>query len=188
MIKPISLTAKRSETVQTLATDPLPTLQTKLATSANGLSQTEAQARLGRYGYNELPEKVENPLLKFLSCFWGLSPWMIGAAAILSALMGRWADFSIIIILLIVYGIVRFVEQREAGYTITTVKPASKANVKRDGRWRVIAARELVPGDLIRLRIGNIVPADARVLDGEPVQVNQTAWVQAKVVRQHALA
>ena len=143
----------------------------------HGLSQTEAQARLIKYGYNELPEKKTNPYLKFLSYFWGPIPWMIEVAAILSALVRHWADFGIIFTLLIVNVLVGFWEEYQAGNTIAALKKklALQARVRRGGEWTTIPARELVPGDLIRLRIGDIVPADTQLLTGNPIKVDQSA-------------
>ncbi len=102
---------------------------------------------------------------------------MIEAAVILSAVARHWPDFGIILVLLLANGLVGFWEEREAGSAIEALKAklAVKARVKRDGKWVNPAARELVPGDVIRLRLGDIVPADARLLDGDPVEVDQSA-------------
>jgi len=160
-----------------LKTIPMYELQTKLGSSPEGLTQEEAQKRLTQYGPNEIEEKKTNPFLKFLSYFWGPIPWMIEAAVILSAVARHWPDFGIILVLLLANGVVGFWEEREAGSAIEALKAklAVKARVKRDGRWVTPAARELVPGDVIRLRLGDIVPADARLLDGDPVEVDQSA-------------
>jgi H+-transporting ATPase len=149
----------------------------QLESRGNGLSQTEAQERLKQYGYNELPEVKTNPYLKFLSYFWGPIPWMIEVAAILSAFVRHWADFGIILALLIVNAVVGFWEEYQAGNTIAALKKqlALHARVRRNGTWITIPARELVPGDLIRLRIGDIVPADTQLLDGDPIKVDQSA-------------
>jgi H+-transporting ATPase len=97
-----------------LARMPLPELRQQLETSLEGLSLDEAQRRLARYGYNELPEEKTNPLLKFLSYFWGPIPWMIEGAVILSALVRHWADFGIILVLLIMNAVVGFWEEYQA--------------------------------------------------------------------------
>lgn len=156
---------------------PLAELQAQLGTSLDGLSQAEVQRRLAQYGYNELPEEKGNPLLKFLSYFWGPIPWMIEVAAILSAVVRHWTDFGIILALLLMNAAVGFWEEYQAGNAIAALqaKLALRARVKRDGAWTTVPARELVPGDLIRLRIGDITPADARLLEGDPVQVDQSA-------------
>ena len=149
----------------------------KLGAGPDGLTGSEAQNRLEKYGYNELEEKETSAILKFFSYFWGPIPWMIEAAAILSALVRHWSDFAIIIALLIVNAVVGFWEEFQAGNTVAALKAklALKARVRRDGTWASIPARELVPGDCIRLRLGDIIPADARLLDDDPVQVDESA-------------
>ncbi|MEO8717456.1 MAG: HAD-IC family P-type ATPase, partial [Burkholderiales bacterium] len=156
---------------------PLAEVEKKLGSSPDGLTQAEAAKRLTQYGPNEVEEKKSNPFLKFLTYFWGPIPWMIEAAVILSAVAQHWPDFGIILVLLLANAVVGFWEEREAGNAIEALKAklAIKARVKRDGKWVNPAARELVPGDVIRLRLGDIVPADARLLDGDPVEVDQSA-------------
>ncbi|MGP8107183.1 MAG: plasma-membrane proton-efflux P-type ATPase [Desulfobaccales bacterium] len=155
---------------------PLPEVEKKLGSSPDGLSQAEAQKRLTQYGPNEIEEKKSNPILKFLSYFWGPIPWMIEVAVILSGVVRHWPDFGIILLLLLANGVVGFWEERQAGNAIEALKAklAVKARVKRDGKWTTPEARELVPGDVIRMRLGDIVPADARLLDGDPVEVDQS--------------
>jgi H+-transporting ATPase len=156
---------------------PMPELQAKLGSSPDGLSQTEAQKRLTQYGPNEIEEKKTNPLLKFLTYFWGPIPWMIEAAVILSAVARHWPDFAIILLLLLANAMVGFWEEHQAGNAIAALKAklAVRARVKRDGEWITPEARSLVPGDVIRVRLGDIVPADARLLEGDPIEVDQSA-------------
>ena len=156
---------------------PMSEVQAKLGFSADGLTQEEAQKRLIQYGPNEIEEKKTNPFLKFLTYFWGPIPWMIEAAVILSAVAKHWPDFGIILVLLLANAFVGFWEEHQAGNAIEALKAklAIKARVKRDGKWINPAARNLVPGDVIRLRLGDIVPADARLLEGDPVEVDQSA-------------
>jgi H+-transporting ATPase len=156
---------------------PMPELQAKLASSPDGLSQAEAQKRLIQYGPNEIEEKKTNPFLKFLTYFWGPIPWMIEAAVILSAVARHWPDFAIILLLLLANAVVGFWEEHQAGNAIAALKAtlAIKARVRRDGKWTTPEARELVPGDVIRVRLGDIVPADARLLEGDPIEVDQSA-------------
>ncbi|MGO9647144.1 MAG: plasma-membrane proton-efflux P-type ATPase, partial [Terriglobales bacterium] len=155
----------------------MPEVEKKLGSSPDGLSQAEAQKRLTQYGPNEIEEKKTNPFLKFLTYFWGPIPWMIEAAVILSGVVRHWLDFFIILLLLVSNAVVGFWEEHQAGNAIAALKAklAIKAKVKRDGKWITPAARELVPGDVIRVRLGDIVPADARLLDGDPVEVDQSA-------------
>ncbi|MGA8831126.1 MAG: plasma-membrane proton-efflux P-type ATPase [Desulfomonilaceae bacterium] len=152
-------------------------LKDRLKTSEDGLDQAEAQRRLEQYGHNEIEEKKINPFLKFLSYFWGPIPWMIEVAMVLSAVVKHWPDFFIILILLLANATVGFWEEYQAGSAIAALKAtlAIRARVRRDGRWITSEARELVPGDVIRVRLGDIVPADALLLDGDPVEVDQSA-------------
>ena len=156
---------------------PMPELQAKLGASPDGLSQAEARKRLTQYGPNEITEKKINPFLKFLTYFWGPIPWMIEAAVILSAVARHWPDFIIILLLLLANAVVGFWEEHQAGNAIAALKAklAIKARVKRDGKWTTPEARELVPGNVIRVRLGDIVPADARLLEGDPIEVDQSA-------------
>ena len=167
----------RQNLAEDLGTASLELVKSRLNISGDGLTQAEAQARLQTYGFNELPQEKVNPLLKFLSYFWGPIPWMIEAAAVLSALVRHWEDFVIILTLLLMNAGVGFWEEFQAGNAIAALKAtlALQARVKRGGVWTTVAARELVPGDRMHLKIGDIVPADARLLDGDPVQVDQSA-------------
>jgi H+-transporting ATPase len=180
--------ARTAESTEAQLKDlPLEDLKSRLGFSVDGLSQAEGQRRLGQYGYNELPEKRVNPVLKFLSYFWGPIPGMIIVAAILSGVLRNWSDLGVILALLVMNAVVGFREEHQAGSAIAALKEklAVQANVKRDGKWSTIPARELVPGDIIRLRIGNIIPADARLLDGDPVQVDQSALTGESLPVEH---
>ncbi|MCG6921582.1 MAG: plasma-membrane proton-efflux P-type ATPase [Acidobacteria bacterium] len=156
---------------------PLEEVLEKLGASRDGLSQQEAEQRLERFGPNELAEKAVHPILKLLSYFWGPIPWMIEAAAILSAVVRHWEDFAIITALLVMNAGVGFWEESQAGNAIAALKArlAPKARVRRDAAWKTIPARELVPGDVVRLRIGEVVPADVRLFEGDSIQVDQSA-------------
>ncbi len=167
----------RPEAKDDLKSLPLAEVEERLGSSPDGLSQAEAEKRLTQYGPNEIAEKKTNALLKLLSYFWGPIPWMIEVAVILSAVVQHWADFFIILLLLVSNAAVGFWEERQAGNAIEALKAklAVKSRVKRDGKWVTPPARELVPGDVIRVRLGDIVPADARLLEGDPVEVDQSA-------------
>ena len=171
------MTSMQQETSESNASAVPTGAEKMLDSSVAGLSQVEAKKRLTQYGSNELPEKRVNPLLKFLSYFWGPIAWMIEAAAVLSAIVKHWEDFIIIMVLLLGNAVVGFWEEYQAGNAIAALKArlALEARVKRDGAWTTVPARELVPGDLIRLRLGDIIPADARLLAGDPIDVDQSA-------------
>jgi H+-transporting ATPase len=170
-------TGAHAAAARDLASAPLTDVARELASSPDGLAQAEAERRLAKHGPNELTERKESALRKFLGYFWGPIPWMIEAAIVLSALVRHWTDFGIILVLLLANAVVGFWEEYQAGNAIAALKArlALRARVRRDGKWTSVAARELVPGDVIRIRIGDIVPADARLLAGDPVEVDQSA-------------
>src|SRR5659263_651170 len=154
--KPATTTDQKDD----LKSMPMSEVEKQLGTSPDGLSQAEAKERLAQYGPNEIAEHKTNPLLKFLGYFWGPIPWMIEVAVILSGAVRHWADFFIILVLLVANGVVGYSEEHQAGNAIDALKAklATTARVRRDGEWVTPPARELVPGDGIRLRLGDIVP------------------------------
>ncbi len=174
---PESKSRSKPDSKDDLKSLPMPEVEKQLGSSPKGLSQAEAEKRLAQYGPNEIAEKKTNVFLKFLSYFWGPIPWMIEAAVILSGVVRHWLDFFIILFLLFSNAMIAFWEEHQAGNEIAALKAklAKIARVLRDGKWATPEVSELVPGDVIRLRLGDIVPADARVLAGDPVQVDQSA-------------
>jgi len=149
----------------------------KLDTSAKGLSTDEAKKRLEELGPNALPEKHKSIILRFFSYFWGPIPWMIEIAAILSLLVKHWTDFFVIFALLLFNAGIGFWQEMKASNALDALKAqlALKAKVLRDGKWVEIEAREIVPGDMVRIKIGDIIPADLKLLDGDYVSVDQAA-------------
>jgi len=148
-----------------------------LDTTSQGLAQDEARRRLEQFGPNALEEKKVNPVLKFLGYFWGPIPWMIEIAALLSAIVRHWDDFTIIIVLLGFNAGIGFWQEYKAANALEALKAqlALQARVLRDGAWRAIATAELVPGDVIRIRLGDVIPADVKLLEGEFLSVDQAA-------------
>ncbi|MDD4965650.1 plasma-membrane proton-efflux P-type ATPase [Halothiobacillus sp.] len=148
----------------------------QLGSTPQGLASAEAQQRLTQFGRNALEEKKISPLQRFLSYFWGPIPWMIEIAAILSALVQHWDDFTIILALLIFNAGIGFWQEFKAANALDALKSqlALKARVLRDGQWREVDAAELVPGDVIRLRLGDIIPADTKLVEGEYLAVDQS--------------
>ena len=144
----------------------------------NGLSSEEARARLQQYGYNEITEHEAAGWQRLFQRLWAPIPWMIEAAAVLSALAGRWEDFAIIMLLLVVNTGVDYYQESKALSAIRVLKQklARTARALRDGTWKELPARELVPGDVIKLAIGNVVPADATLMqDGAFLAVDESA-------------
>jgi len=152
-------------------------LEEQLDASLDGLSQQEVERRLEKYGPNSLEEKEENPVLKFLSYFWGPIPWMIEVAAVLTAILQHWADLIIIVVLLVFNAVVGFWQEYQAANAVDDLKKqlALKARAKRDGEWQEVEANSLVPGDVVRLRLGDIIPADVKLAEGDYLSVDQSA-------------
>ncbi len=153
------------------------TLQDLRVDVEKGLSDDEATRRLSRYGYNEIKEKEEPLWHRVMRRFWGPIPWMIEIAAILSAIVQKWEDFIIITIMLLVNAGLDFFQEHRALNALKALKQhlATEVIVLRDGRYHTIPARELVPGDIIKLKIGDIVPADVQLVQGDYLLVDQSA-------------
>jgi H+-transporting ATPase len=149
----------------------------ELQTSPDGLATAEANRRLGQYGPNAIVAAEESLLHKLLGYFWGPIPWMIEVAAVLSLLVRHWADFVIILLLLIYNALIGFWQERKAANALAALKRglAPKARVRRDGNWATIDAARLVPGDIVRLRLGEIVPADVTLIEGDYISIDQAA-------------
>ena len=149
----------------------------KFSSSDKGLSSSDVENCLKTYGRNEIKEKKANPILKFLGFFWGPIPWMIEVAAILSAIIHHWDDFAIILVLLLLNAGVGFWQEHKADNAIELLKKklALKAKALRDGKWIEVAAGELVPGDIVRVRLGDILPADLKLLEGDYLEADESA-------------
>jgi H+-transporting ATPase len=152
-------------------------LYKQFGTGPDGLAGDEAARRLERYGPNALEDKKTSVFLKFLSYFWGPIPWMIEVAGVLSAIVRHWPDLIIICILLAFNALVGFWQEHQAENAVEALKKqlALKARVRRDGAWTECDASTLVPGDVIRLRLGDIVPADVKLFEGDYLSVDQSA-------------
>ena len=148
-----------------------------MSTPPEGLSTEEASARAKQYGPNMLSEKKRNELLVFLSYFSGPMPIMIWVATLVVALEGDWDDFSVLLTLQVINGVVGYYEERSAGDAIEALKAslAPRCNTKRDNKFTILAAKMLVPGDLINIKLGDIVPADCKLKEGKPLEVDQSA-------------
>ncbi len=143
---------------------------------AGGLDDAEAVRRLKRYGYNEIVAKKESRLLKFLYKFVGPIPLILWIVMALSYLLGNIANMLIIAALLVFNAVVSFAEEYKADTALELLKKrlSINARVLRSGDWKSVPARMLVPGDVIRLRAGDMIPADAKILSGEGVEVDQS--------------
>src|SRR4030095_16687679 len=138
-----------AEIVAKLGTDP-----------KTGLNPAELQERLNKYGPNALVEEKKSALSAFVAYFWGPIPWMIEAAALMAYIVGDWGDFTIIASLLLFNALLGFWEEHEASNALDALKSslALKARALRGGKWEQVDAGRLVPGDIVRLYLGDIVP------------------------------
>ncbi|KAL8547413.1 hypothetical protein ACS0TY_006949 [Phlomoides rotata] len=156
----------------------------KLKCTQEGLTSDEVQRRLEVFGYNKLEEKKESKILKFLGFMWNPLSWVMEAAAIIAIATPHgkkhsvdYIDFIGIISLLIVNSTISFIEENNAGNAAAALmaRLAPKAKVLRDGKWNEEDAAVLVPGDIISIKLGDIIPADARLLQGDPLKIDQSA-------------
>jgi H+-transporting ATPase len=141
-----------------------------------GLRTVDVQAKLRRYGYNEVSEKKANPWVRFARKFWGLTAWMLEVIIVVSWFLHNYADLYIVTGLLVFNSVLGFVEEQRASGVVEALKQKLQvtARVLRDGAWKNLSARELVPGDILRARSGDFVPADVKVIEGE-LEVDQSA-------------
>lgn len=168
---------KESASYEDVKNQTLEEVLKKLTTSRKGLSAEEAQKRLGEYGPNEIPEHKISPLRKFLGYFWGPIPGMIEIAAILSAIIQRWEDFVIITVLLLLNAVVGFWQENKADNAIELLRKrmALEAKVLRDEKWIKVPSANIVPGDIVRVRLGDIIPADIKLLDQGYLLIDESA-------------
>jgi len=179
------LEAVNKETVD-LENIPLEEVFENLKCTREGLSSEAVQERLELFGYNKLEEKKENKILKFLGFMWNPLSWVMEAAALMALILTQFGggdedpdyhDFAGIIVLLIINSTISFIEENNAGNAAAALmaRLAPKAKILRDGKWSEEDASVLVPGDIISIKLGDIVPADARLLEGDPLKIDQSA-------------
>ncbi|OMO65966.1 Cation-transporting P-type ATPase [Corchorus olitorius] len=163
---------------------PLDEVFEQLRTSRGGLTSEDAEVRLQIFGPNMLEEKPENKFLKFLSFMWNPLSWVMEAAAVMAIALANgggqgpdWQDFVGIMCLLLINSTISFIEENNAGNAAAALmaRLAPKTKVLRDGQWQEKDAAILVPGDIISIKLGDIIPADARLLEGDPLKIDQSA-------------
>ena len=141
-----------------------------------GLTHAEVEIRLEAHGYNEVAERHKHPVLLFLGKFWGVSAWMLELIMVLSLVLGKFSELAVVSALLVVNAVLSFMQEHRAAGVVETLRRRLQvsARVQREARWQVIPARELVPGDIVRVRPGDIIPADVQLLTGA-LSVDQSA-------------
>nr|AAK31799.2 plasma membrane H+ ATPase [Lilium longiflorum] len=183
MAASISLEEIKNETVD-LERIPVEEVFTQLKCTKEGLTTAEGEQRLQIFGPNKLEEKKESKFLKFLGFMWNPLSWVMEIAAIMAIVLANgggkppdWQDFVGIMVLLIINSTISFIEENNAGNAAAALMAglAPKTKVLRDGRWSEQEAAILVPGDIISIKLGDIVPADARLLEGDPLKIDQSA-------------
>ncbi|XP_076923371.1 plasma membrane ATPase 1-like [Bidens hawaiensis] len=179
----IALSAVIREAID-LENAPIEEVFQHLKCTREGLNFSEVQERLDLFGYNKLEEKKESKILKFLGFMWNPLSWVMEAAAIMSIALARgggkaadYHDFVGIIVLLVINSTISFIEENNAGNAAAALmaRLAPKAKVLRDGKWSEEDASLLVPGDTVSIKLGDIIPADARLLEGDPLKIDQSA-------------
>src|SRR5580698_9776385 len=143
-------------------------LKTLASNRDTGLAKADAATRLTRQGPNEVPEKRNHPMVRFAKKFWGLSAWMIELIAVLSFFLHKRADLWVAVSLLVGNAILGFFQEQRASAAVKALRSKLQvsARVLRDRSWQGVAARELVTGDIVRVRTVDFVPADVELLDG----------------------
>ncbi len=149
-----------------------------LASTPDGLTESEAARRLAEVGPNRLPEPPrKNVVLRFLEHFDDVLIYILLAAAVLKAILGDWVDFAVILAVAVANAVVGFVQEGRADKALAGIATmlSLEADVRRDGQWRTVAADDLVPGDVVRVRSGDRVPADARLVEATTLQAEEAA-------------
>jgi len=141
-----------------------------------GLAAAEVDVRRKEHGYNEVAVQKEHPVRQFLGKFWGISAWMLELIIILSALLGNYSDLVVVSTLLVFNAVLGFAQEHRAAGVVAALRKRLQVNARvlRDAGWRAVPARELVPGDIVRVRPGDIVPADVKLLTGA-LSIDQSA-------------
>jgi H+-transporting ATPase len=152
--------------------------------ATTGLSNEEAQSRLSRYGPNEVVERKINPAIRLAKKFWGLTAWMLELAIIFSFLLHRYFDVYVIASLLVVNAIVAFIQEQKASSAMEMLRKQLQigSRVLRDGRWQTISAKELVPGDIVRVRTGDYVPTDLKMIEKAELGADQSALTGESII------
>jgi plasma-membrane proton-efflux P-type ATPase len=152
------------------------TLAAQHVNPETGLTRAEVDARRKVHGFNEVAEKKGHPALKFLGKFWGMSAWMLELITVLSAVLGNYSDLAVVSALLVINAVLSFTQEHRAAGVVEALRRRLQvsARVRRESSWQVIPSRELVPGDIVRVRPGDIIPADVKLLTGA-LTVDQSA-------------
>jgi H+-transporting ATPase len=152
------------------------TLAALHANPDSGLTHAAVETRRKEHGYNEVAQERRHPVRMFLGKFWGLSAWMLELIMVLSAVLRKFSDLAVVGALLVVNAVLSFLQEHRAAGVVEALRRQLQvsARVRRDSTWQVVPARELVPGDIVRVRPGDIIPADVKLLTGT-LSIDQSA-------------
>ena len=152
------------------------TLFVEVNSSESGLTSGDASERLIKNGFNEIPEKKYNPIKDFVRRYWAPMPWLLETAMVLSVFLNHYIEAAMILLLLSVNAVIGYRHSRDSLKAISLLKNrlALSVRVLRDGLWVTVPAREAVIGDIISVKTGEIIPADARILSGN-ISVDQSS-------------
>src|ERR1035437_8080971 len=143
--------------------------------AAAGLTGDEARRRLAAYGTNNVQDVVQHPINRAVKKLWAPVPWMLEAAVVLQLVLGEYLEASAVGFLLVFNAGLGFFQEGRAQATLEALKSrlAVTASARRDGVWKTLPAAELVQGDVVKLSLGAVVPADVRLIGGS-VLVDQS--------------
>jgi plasma-membrane proton-efflux P-type ATPase len=152
------------------------TLAALQVNSDSGLTHADVETRRKEHGFNEVAQEKAHPVRMFLGKFWGLSAWMLELIMVLSAVLRKFSDLAVVGALLVVNAVLSFMQEHRAAGVVEALRRRLQvsARVRRDSSWQVIPARELVPGDIVRMRPGDIIPADVKLVTGD-LSIDQSA-------------
>ncbi|MGB7594230.1 MAG: plasma-membrane proton-efflux P-type ATPase [Erysipelotrichaceae bacterium] len=153
-----------------------------------GLTLILVETQRKAVGFNEVIEKKKNPFKNFLKKFWGLSAWMLEGILILSLILGKYADFAMVSILLVMNAVMSLIQERRSNNAVQALRDKLHvdARVLRNAEWSLIPARELVPGDIVRTRQGDIIPADIKILQGYSLVDQSVLTGESAEIPKHA--
>jgi len=140
-----------------------------LETRIDGLSTEEAQSRIKQFGFNEITEPGKKPLLEFFKRYWGPMPWLLEFAIVLTIVLEHYTESVIIFILLTVNAIIGYKQSQNSQKTVELLKKKLeiKTKILRDHTWMVTDAKDIVPGDIINIKLGDLAPSDIKIISGE---------------------
>ncbi len=140
-----------------------------LKVSKEGLGQEEYEQRIKEYGLNEVAEKKKNPVIQFLKRFWGPMPWLLEITVILNIIIQKYVEAVVVFSLLLINSIIGFIQAQNSHKAVELLKKQLEVQcqVLRNNEWIIVDSKTLVPGDIVKFKLGDFIPADGYIIDGE---------------------